>query len=130
MTDTKITIQLPSLIHRIGGENAKIAKQLATGCECQIKRIRRSRHWQITGEPASLEKLMVTLAGFDAEAMRFIVKKLESGVALPLEKPETMEGVLKRLVSQNPNVTLAELMQKTNCSISQARAARFAVDSF
>lgn len=130
MTDTKITIQLPSLIHRIGGENTKIAKQLAMDYGCEIKRIRRSRHWQVTGEQASLEKLMATLVDFDAESMCFIVKKLESGLAIPLEKPETIEEVLKRLITQDPNMTLAELMQKTNCSIAQARSARFAADTF
>lgn len=130
MTDIKITIQLPSLIHRIGGENTKIAKQLAIDSGCEIKRIRRSRHWQAIGEQASLEKLMARLMAFDAEAMRFVTGKLESGLAIPLEKVETIEDVLKRLVTQDPNMTLAELMQKTNCSIAQARFARFSIDAF
>ncbi len=36
--ETKITISLPSLIHRIGGDHAKRAKTLAAEKQCDLKR--------------------------------------------------------------------------------------------
>ncbi|WP_239690486.1 ribosome recycling factor family protein, partial [Vibrio parahaemolyticus] len=45
MKETKITISLPSLIHRIGGDHAKRAKTLAAEKQCDLKRIMPSRNW-------------------------------------------------------------------------------------
>ncbi|MEF1339629.1 ribosome recycling factor family protein, partial [Vibrio rotiferianus] len=58
MKDTTITIPLPSLIHRIGGDNAKRAKAIAVEKKCELKRIRRSRNWQITGEALDLKAFL------------------------------------------------------------------------
>ncbi|EKG2506605.1 ribosome recycling factor, partial [Vibrio vulnificus] len=44
-----VVIALPSLIHRIGGEMTKHLKSVAADHGCELKRVRRSRHWQISG---------------------------------------------------------------------------------
>ncbi|ASI94588.1 ribosome recycling factor family protein [Vibrio rotiferianus] len=125
MKDTTITIPLPSLIHRIGGDNAKRAKAIAVEKKCELKRIRRSRNWQITGEALDLKAFLDHIRVEEAEPMRFMISKIEVGLTKHSDKLEPLEAKLVRLVSENPNITLAELMSETNCTIAQARTARF-----
>lgn len=125
MKDTTITIPLPSLIHRIGGDNAKRAKAIAVEKKCELKRIRRSRNWQITGEALDLKAFLDHIRVEEAEPMRFMISKIEVGLTKHSDKLEPLEAKLVRLVSENQNITLAELMSETNCTIAQARTARF-----
>ena len=125
MQDTTITISLPSLIHRIGGDHAKRAKAIAAENKCELKRIRRSRNWQVTGEALDLKAFLDRIKIEEAESMRFMVNKMEAGLAKHSDKLEPLEAKLIRLVMENPNITLAELMSETNCTLIQARTARF-----
>ncbi|OHY89125.1 ribosome recycling factor [Vibrio rotiferianus] len=120
-----VVISLPSLIHRIGGNNAKRAKAIAVEKKCELKRIRRSRNWQIAGEALDVKAFLDHIKAEEPEPMRFIINKLELGLAKHSDKLEPLEAKLVRLVSENPNITLAELMSETNCTIAQARTARF-----
>ncbi len=125
MNSTKIVILLPSLIHRIGGEHAKRAKLLAAERGCELKRIRRSRNWQVSGEALDLQIFLQHIKANESETLGFVINKMEGALAVHQDKLEPLEVKLVRLVRQNPNVTLAELMAETNCNIAQARAARF-----
>ncbi|PFG57779.1 ribosome recycling factor [Vibrio sp. ES.051] len=125
MNDHNITVSLPSLIHRIGGENAKRIKVMVEDCGCEVKRVRRSRHWQVSGEALNLKALLEQLKAGQCEELRFVMNKLENGLSAHQDKLESLEDKLIRLVGQNPNITLAELMAETNCPIAQARTARF-----
>jgi tRNA(Phe) wybutosine-synthesizing methylase Tyw3 len=130
MTDKTITTHLPSLIHRIGSDNTKKAKLIALECGCVIKRIRRSRNWQITGDEHACKKLSERLRLSGPDAMHFIIRKIDEKLTTYNNKLERIEDQLKKLVVQDPNITLAELMLMTNCSITEARFARFEADSF
>ena len=125
MQDTTITISLPSLIHRIGGDHAKRAKAIAAENRCELKRIRRSRNWQIAGEALNLKAFLDVIRSQDDENLHFVIKKLENGLTKHSDKLEPLEAKLIRLVMENPNITLAELMSETNCTLIQARTARF-----
>ncbi len=125
MKSTKITISLPSLIHRIGGEHAKHAKAVAMEFGCDLKRVRRSRNWQISGDAKDLKRFLERIKAEETEAPGFLISKLEVGLVAHQDKSEPLEAKLVQLVLQNPNVTLAELMAETNCTIAQARTARF-----
>ncbi len=125
MNSTQLTISLPSLIHRIGGEQAKRAKAMAAEKGCELKRIRRSRNWQVCGEAMDLKRFLDCIQAEQSEGLQFIINKLGVGLAAHQDKLEPLEMKLVRLVLQNPNVTLAELMAETNCTIAQARTARF-----
>ncbi|OEE37664.1 ribosome recycling factor family protein [Vibrio anguillarum] len=125
-----ITISLPSLIHRLGGENAKKAKMLAREYQCDLKRIRRSRNWQISGEITQLELLANRLRELDSLAMQFLITRLKDKLAEYQEQLEPKSAKLVRLVKQNPSITLAEFMHITHCTIAEARTARFNADSF
>ncbi len=58
-TDQAIAITLPSLIHRIGSDTVKRLKLQAQTFDCELKRIRRSRNWQLLGEAASMQNFVV-----------------------------------------------------------------------
>ncbi|MGF1717137.1 ribosome recycling factor family protein [Photobacterium chitinilyticum] len=129
MMENIIITHLPALIHRVGGDNVKKAKLVALDCDCELKRVRRSRHWQVAGDACALNKFLDRLRISDYESMQFLIRKIDERLTEYNDKLEPLEGRLKRLVLEAPNITLAELMQVTNCSIAEARLARFNADS-
>ncbi|UPW17288.1 ribosome recycling factor family protein [Agarivorans sp. TSD2052] len=129
MSDKHLTIPLPSLIRRIGGDNTKIAKQMALECGCLIKRVRRSRNWQLIGEEPAIISLNNKLKALDIEAMAYLCLKLEEHLKAYQEQQEPKQERLKRLIDQSPNITLAELIHITDCTLAEARQARFDSDS-
>lgn len=129
-TDQAIAITLPSLIHRIGSDTVKRLKLQARTFDCELKRIRRSRNWQLLGEAASMQKFVIQIKQTEYQVAEYLIRRVEAGLRLPSDKIEPIEVQLQRLVQQNPSITLAELMAATHCSLMQARAARFAEESF
>ncbi|MCA3950195.1 ribosome recycling factor family protein [Vibrio vulnificus] len=126
--DTIIVIALPSLIHRIGGEMTKQLKSVAADHGCELKRVRRSRHWQISGEALALQAFYDQVRRLEEDSASYLVKKMQLALASHSEKLEPLEDKLQRLVMENPAITLAELMSQTHCSLSQARSARFSAE--
>ncbi|HAS6182811.1 TPA: ribosome recycling factor [Vibrio vulnificus] len=126
--DTIIVIALPSLIHRIGGETTKYLKSVAADHGCELKRVRRSRHWQIAGEALALQAFYDQVRRLEEDSASYLVKKMQLALASHSEKLEPLEDKLQRLVMENPAITLAELMSQTHCSLSQARSARFSAE--
>ncbi|HAS8360413.1 TPA: ribosome recycling factor [Vibrio vulnificus] len=126
--DTIIVIALPSLIHRIGGEVTKQLKSVAADHGCELKRVRRSRHWQISGEALALQAFYDQVRRLEEDSASYLVKKMQLALASHSEKLEPLEDKLQRLVMENPAITLAELMSQTHCSLSQARSARFSAE--
>ncbi|EIV1774517.1 ribosome recycling factor family protein [Vibrio vulnificus] len=123
-----VVIALPSLIHRIGGDTTKHLKSVAADHGCELKRVRRSRHWQISGEALALQAFYDQVRRLEGDSASYLVKKMQLALASHSEKLEPLEDKLQRLVMENPAITLAELMSKTHCSLSQARSARFSAE--
>ncbi|EGR7977041.1 ribosome recycling factor family protein [Vibrio vulnificus] len=123
-----VVIALPSLIHRIGGEMTKHLKSVAADHGCELKRVRRSRHWQISGEALALQAFYDQVRRLEGDSASYLVKKMQLALASHSEKLEPLEDKLQRLVMANPAITLAELMSQTHCSLSQARSARFSAE--
>ncbi|MCG6273054.1 ribosome recycling factor family protein [Vibrio vulnificus] len=124
-----VVIALPSLIHRIGGEMTKQLKSVAADHGCELKRVRRSRHWQISGEALALQAFYDQVRRLEEDSASYLVKKMQLALASHSEKLEPLEDKLQRLVMENPAITLAELMSQTHCSLSQARSsARFSAE--
>ncbi len=124
----EITIHLPSLIHRIGGEKTKQTKTIALQYQCFLKRVRRSRHWVLMGEAMSIQALVVCLQALNDDDLRYLIKKIQTALTHHSDKLEPLDAKLLRLISQNPGITLGELIQKTQCTEAQARIARFNAD--
>ncbi|TXY11498.1 ribosome recycling factor family protein [Vibrio mimicus] len=130
VTDQSVTIMLPSLIHRIGGDTVKRLKHQAQPFGCELKRIRRSRNWQLVGDAMAIQDFLIQIKDIEHRDADYLIKKLELGLRQHSDKLEPLESKLQRLIAQNPSITLAELMAATHCSLVQARAARFAEDNW
>ncbi|MGL4828944.1 MAG: ribosome recycling factor family protein [Vibrio sp.] len=128
ITEQPVAIMLPSLIYRVGGEAVKRLKQQALLLDCELKRIRRSRNWQLMGEAMAIQDFLLQLRAEDDCELEYLIKKLDAGLRLHSDKLEPLDSKLQRLIAQNPSITLAELMAVTHCSLIQARAARFTED--
>ncbi|EGU32809.1 ribosome recycling factor family protein [Vibrio scophthalmi] len=124
MSDSLITIALPSLIHRIGRTSMSTARELALQYECELKRVRRSRHWQLVGEFAQIELFKQALIDSDVIVYQFMLSKITTAL-VNVEPPLTLEQQLAQLILNNPTITIAELVSLTHCSEAEARVARF-----
>ncbi|MCL1092821.1 ribosome recycling factor family protein [Shewanella kaireitica] len=121
----KVTISLPALIHRIGRDSTNQAKVLARLHSCELKRVRRSRNWAVTGEAMSIQSFKEQLKSQTSSEWIYLTKKLETALLKHADKLEPLSAKLARLISENDNITLAELIHLTDCTLSEARSARF-----
>ncbi|MGI2022858.1 ribosome recycling factor family protein [Shewanella glacialipiscicola] len=135
MTDN-ITILLPSLIHRIGRDTVKQAQAIAKQYDCELKRVRRSRNWCIVGGAINIQSCTAHLQAEQLTnqtvegAFRYLIQKLTTALLQHTDKLEPLAAKLIRLITENPAITLGELMQLTQCTITEARLARFNTDSW
>lgn len=126
-----ISIPLPSLIHRSGREAVKLAQAIALQKGCELKRIRRSRNWSITGQAIAIQACCVEIQTKNDNAeFGFMIKKINTALLQHADKLEPLGAKLIRLINQNPVITLGELMQQTQCTMTEARLARFEADSW
>ena len=126
----KITISLPSLIHRIGREEVKQAKEMALQHDCDLKRVRRSRNCAVSGEAIKIQQFSVTLKIENGDKFRYLIQKITTALLDHSDKLEPLDAKLVRLITDNPNITLAELIHITDCTMTEARTARFDADSW
>lgn len=111
-----VSIQLNSFVHRIANKEQFVRSAKASGL--QLKRIRRSRHWQLSGTEELLSAFNLTLQEPD-----FWVKAaIDKG--LPIIEPEekSLDDLVLILTSQ-PSMTLTLLMEESGCSMIDARLA-------
>lgn len=134
-----ITISLPSLIHRIGREAVKQAQGVAKQHHCELKRVRRSRNWRLSGEATKIQSFTVHLKSAqlklaplqkNGDEFRYLIQKIETALLDHTDKLEPLEAKLARLINDNPNITLAEMIHTTDCTMVEARTARFNADAW
>lgn len=135
MKKEKITLALPSLIHRVGSDVVKQAKEIALRYDCELKRVRRSRNWQLSGEAINIQsyaEFLVSQLKQNALEVQFsyLIQKIKAALLTHADKLEPLSAKLERLVNNNPNITLAELMQISDCTLVEARTARFKAQSW
>lgn len=105
------SIQLNSCLHRIDCKSSLLS--LVNEHGCSLKRIRRSRHWLLQG---SVEQLRTLKESLRLEQPLWISAAIDK--ALP--KPSFD---LATVLAAEPSLSVNELMLKTSCSQSEARAA-------
>lgn len=125
-----ITVPLPSLIHRIGREQVKQAQVMALQNHCTLKRVRRSRHWRLVGGAVDVQSFAAQLQRAHNADMGYLVRKLAAALLQHADKLEPLAAKLARLIERCPNITLAELMDVTQCTLVQAREARFNAEAW
>ncbi|QIA64786.1 ribosome recycling factor [Vibrio astriarenae] len=128
MSDTQITVALPSLLHRLERAQVGMAKQLSLEHDCTLKRVRRSRNWQLIGTAPSIDAFLNAFKSSSASERCFLCTKIEAVLCQHQDKLEPFEDKLVRLLKATPEMTLNELMAQTQCTMTQARQARFSVE--
>ncbi|MGD8109289.1 ribosome recycling factor family protein [Vibrio sp. TRT 17S01] len=103
----------------------KVAKVLASESGCELKRIRRSRNWQVTGNIESIQKWISKMKTEHFDTCQFLITKVDDGLRQVKVSDEPTEAQLITLIQTTPNMTLFELMEQTSCTLAQARKARF-----
>lgn len=106
-----LSITLNSFVHRVPDKTQVIA--LASQYGCHLKRIRRSRHWQLSGEENQLRLFSDQL---EDETLQWINKAIEKVVPKP-------KVALSQLLADNPAMTVGQLVLETGCSMAEARRA-------
>jgi len=129
-----IIISLPSLIHRVGREAVKQAQGVAKQYDCELRRVRRSRNWGLSGEAIDIQLFMRQLKAAQLQReggeFRYLIQKIETALLNHTDKLEPLEAKLARLINDNPNITLSELIHTTDCTTVEARTARFNADTW
>ncbi|MGL6259951.1 ribosome recycling factor family protein [Vibrio sp. WXL103] len=123
-----ITVPLPSLLHRLERQKVDLAKQLCEAQSCQLKRVRRSRNWQLVGSPMAIDAFVRQYQVQAKTEVDFLINKVQAILNQHQDKLEPLEDKLQRMLQEQPNMTLAELMQATQCSLMQARQARLSLE--
>lgn len=108
MEAKRVLIQLNSFVHRV--DNKADIMQAAVQCGCELKRIRRSRHWQIAGEIAQLQRFAQLVA------TPWISTKIDQAC-------EKYRPAIVEILERNPDISVGELVQQSGCSVPDARAA-------
>ncbi|MGR5120051.1 ribosome recycling factor family protein [Vibrio astriarenae] len=128
MTDSLITVSLPSLLHRLERTQVELAKQLSQEYHCTLKRVRRSRNWQLVGAAPNLLNFVEAFRHHAINERCFLCRKVDDVLSQHQDKLEPLEAKLIRLLKESPEMTLHQLMSQTRCSIAQARHARFIIE--
>ena len=106
-------ITLPSFLRRVLKSSALKALFFEQGCE--LKRIGRSRHWQLK---ASFEQLEAIISAIEANAE----PSWQWLVTLLSKRRKNLDfDSLISIAEKKPGITVSELMLRTDCTIAQAR---------
>lgn len=125
----RVTIVLRSLVRYIGREQTAQLRESAAQHGCVLQRIRRSRDWQIEGTSHQLQQFCQYCRAPNQPVHPFMIQRMQDTLAkLPNPRPTDQSEALKQLVRENRAITLADLMAQTDCTLSEARTARYAVE--
>ncbi|SEG68188.1 ribosome recycling factor family protein [Vibrio hangzhouensis] len=103
-----ITVRLNSFVHRV--EDKTRVMDCARAHQCQLKRIRRSRNWTLSGEKDQL--------------VAFAISAGVGWISIAIDKAlADYKSPIQRVLERNPEVTIAELIHESGCSLVEARAA-------
>ncbi|MGF1709412.1 ribosome recycling factor family protein [Vibrio kagoshimensis] len=105
------SVPLNSFVHRVH-DKAQVLDYVSRE-SCSLKRVRRSRHWLLTGSEEQLRKLQSTLSD---EHDLWIKDAIDKSLPTPIV---CLEGLLV----DTPNLTLKQLVSLSGCSMAEARLA-------
>ncbi|EGA68182.1 hypothetical protein VISI1226_15616 [Vibrio sinaloensis DSM 21326] len=106
-----LSVPLNSFVHRVNDKQQVL--NLVAEHGCQLKRIRRSRHWMLSGDEDQLRLLSDQL---DSVSQQWIIKAIN--LALP-----KLTISLQQVLTEQPNLTVTQLVSLTDCSMEEARRA-------
>lgn len=107
------TIKLPSLLRKVLKAYALKAQIRASGCELQ--RIGRSRNWQLKATFEQLENIITAIELSNEPSWQWLAKHLSH------KQQNLSHDELIRIAKLKPEITINQLMARTDCTIVQAR---------
>jgi hypothetical protein len=107
------TIVLPSFLRRV--LQAYALKSHIRGLGCDLSRIGRSRNWQLLASPKQINDIIVLIENANQDSWLWLAKHLRT------EHKQLSYTSLLDLAKYQPNISVNELMAKTDCTIEQAR---------
>ncbi len=108
-----VTITLPSFLRRVLKAYALKAHIRQLGC--QLTRIGRSRNWQLVASFKQINDIILLIESADEDSWLWLAKHLKS------QHTQLSYEALLTIAKHQPNITVNELMAKTDCTIEQAR---------
>lgn len=106
-------IVLPSFLRRV--MKAYALKSLIRSQGCELSRIGRSRNWQLKATFEQLEQTISQIEASEESSWQWLAKHLL--------KQRTNLGfdVLLSIAKKKSDITVSELMARTDCTIAEAR---------
>jgi hypothetical protein len=108
-----VTITLPSFLRRV--MNAYQLKAHIRSLGCELYRIGRSRNWQIKTELHLISELLTIIEQENEASWQWVAKVLRQQNNL------FTHTELVAIAKRNSGITLNELINKTDCTLVQAR---------
>ena len=117
-TAVVLSTKLNNFLHRIDCKTTII--ELTNQHGCSLKRIRRSKNWQLLGKQEQLIEISDKLR---QKKTLWIAEAIDKALPKPTFN-------LELLIKANPSMTLNQLMSKTGCTTIEARSAIDAAEDF
>jgi hypothetical protein len=106
-------IALPSFLRRV--LKAYALKALIREQGCEISRIGRSRNWQLKATFQQLEQIISLIEQSEETSWQWLA------ILLSKQRKNLGFDMLLTIAQKKPEITLSELMQRTDCTIAEAR---------
>lgn len=106
-------ITLPSFLRRVFKAYALKAAIRETGAN--LHRIGRSRHWQLKASFEHIEAIVELVESADEDSWLWVAKLLRQ------QHQHLTHDMLLNIAKKNVDITVNQLMAKTDCTIAQAR---------
>ena len=106
-------ITLPSFLRRV--LKAYALKALIREQGCEINRIGRSRNWQLKATFEQLEQTISLIERSEETSWQWLATHLSK------QRKNLSFDMLLTIAQNKPEITVSELMQRTDCTIAEAR---------
>lgn len=107
------TLVLPSFLRRV--LKAYALKSHIRDLGCDLSRIGRSRNWQLVASPKQINDIILLIESANEDSWLWLAKHLS------VEHKQLSYSSLLDIAKDHPNISVNELMAKTDCTIEQAR---------
>jgi hypothetical protein len=106
-------ITLPSFLRRV--LKAYALKSLIRAQGCELNRIGRSRNWQLKATFEQLEQTVYLIEQSEEVSWQWVA------VHISKQRKNLGLDMLLAIAQKKPGITISELMQRTDCTIAEAR---------
>lgn len=106
-------ITLPSFLRRV--LKAYALKTLIREQGCELNRIGRSRNWQLKATFEQLEQVINLIEQSEEVSWQWLATHLSK------QRKNLGFDMLISIAKKKPSITVSELMQRTDCTIAEAR---------